>query len=190
MQIRVKVQLLNKTPIQSKSNSKSSNNKSALANNDSDYDEDQFEEVNYSNGLHDYKINNNEYIQSNANDQLRKPSFLNKQSKANAAYNNYGNNQISESKLPPSLRWVLEEDNQEVGSAESFERNSKANAHLAPIHNSGASNKPQLYKNGNSNITASVGTIYGGTDQQTIDRIPSIKKLSSQKTRRLQPLRK
>lgn len=164
-----------------------------MANNDSDYDEDQFEEVNYANGLYDYKqqyMNNNDYTPSNPADKLRKPSFLNKQSKANNAYNNYSNNQISESKLPPSLRWVLEEDQQEIVSSESFERNSKANAHLAPIHNSGASIKPQLYKNGNSNITASVGTIYGGTDQQTIDRIPSIKKLSSQKTRRLQPLRK
>ena len=187
--------LQNKTSIQSKSNSKSSNNKSALANNDSDYDEDQFEEVNYSNGLHDYKqqyINiNNEYTPSHPSDKLKKPSFLSKQSRGKSDYSNFSNNQSSESKLPPSLRWVLEEENWENGEDEFFERNSKANAHLAPIHNSNASLKPQLYKNGSANIAASVGTIYGGTEQQQpIDRIPSIKKLSSQKTRRLQPLRK
>ena len=90
MQIKVRVQLQNKTTSQSKSNSKASNNRSALANNDSDYEEDQFEEVNNANGLYDYKqqyMNNNDYTPSNPADKLRKPSFLNKQSKANNAYN-------------------------------------------------------------------------------------------------------
>lgn len=109
----------------------------------------------------------------------------------NYDYNGYSNNTASESKLPPSLRWALEDDqNDAFDTPLMYQRNSKVNAHLAPLGNALSSIKNPLYKNGSSNITASANTIYGGVETASIERIPSIKKLSSQKTRRLQPLRK
>mmetsp|Transcript_34341 Transcript_34341/g.39685 ORF Transcript_34341/g.39685 Transcript_34341/m.39685 type:complete len:115 (-) Transcript_34341:82-426(-) len=62
-------------------------------------------------------------------------------------YNGYSNNIASESKLPPALRWALEEDGSIDGDDQlSYERNYKANAHLAPIHNVNPVVKSQLYK--------------------------------------------
>lgn len=122
-------------------------------------------------------------------DKIRKPHFLSQQPQR-SDYNGYGNGISSESKLPPSLRWALEEDNDSIhDSPQMYHRNSKANAHLAPLGNNAPAIKNPLYKHG-SNITASANTIYGGNEVGSIERIPSIKKLSSQKTRRLQPLRK
>lgn len=154
-------------------------------------DDDPFRQ---NNGLHDYKgrfeDNSGEFGTPNPGGAARKPHFLSQQPKRDM-YNAYDNSISTESKLPPSLRWALaEEDQEEENELMMYQRNQKVNAHLAPLGGSNPSIKKKLYQNGVSNITASANTIYGGPQQNPIDRIPSIKKLSSQKTRRLQPLRK
>jgi hypothetical protein len=155
-------------------------------------EEDQFRQ---NNGLHDYKgrfdDDSNEFGTPNPGGATKKPHFLSQQPKRDM-YNAYDNSISSESKLPPSLRWALAEEDQEddEDAPWMYQRNQKVNAHLAPLGGMNPSIKKKLYQNGAPNITASANTIYGGQQQNPIDRIPSIKKLSSQKTRRLQPLRK
>ena len=147
------------------------------------------------NGLHDYKERYSQdddfdFTPAKVSDKPKKPHFLSQQPKRND-FNGYGNNLASESKFPPSLKWAIEEDGNELGESPlMYERNSKATANLAPINNGTPSLPNPMYKNNNMNIHASAGTIYGESPEAPIERIPSIKKLSSQKTRRLQPLRK
>ena len=122
---------------------------------------------------------------------LRKQPFSSNQP-LNNDYNGYGKGVNSESKLPPSLRWALEEDpNPFDNDPSSYKRNSKANVHLAPLGSGIGNSQGKLYsmpKNGS--IVTTSNTIYGSQENHTIDKIPSVKKLSSQKTRRLQPLRR
>ena len=135
--------------------------------------------------LHDYKERYNEDFKFTPDraEPKRKPHFISQQPARND-YGDYGKNAASESKLPSSLRWALEDENNEDPV---YERNPKVNTHLKPLRNPLGS---QNYGDGGG-VTSTAGTIYGnGTAHDSIGRIPSIKKLSSQKTRRLQPLRK
>ena len=123
---------------------------------------------------------------------LRKQPFKSQQPVRNE-YNGYTNGISSESKLPPSLRWALEGDQNEFDNDTlSYQRNSKANVHLAPLGSNLTNNsKGKLYSNPkHGSIITNSNTIYGSPDTSAINKIPSVKKLSSQKTRRLQPLRR
>lgn len=155
------------------------------------YGNDNFNEFgNAGSNLHDYEENFKEDFKFTP-ERVQKPHFLSQGPRRNDYGGGYAKqNAISEAKLPPSLRWAMEEDSYDANDSPVYERNPKVNMHLKPIKNPLV--PINVYKNGASvDMKASVGTIYSGQEKnEAIGRIPSIKKLSSQKTRRLQPLRK
>lgn len=155
-------------------------------------EEDEFDQFRNPNGLHDYKERYQEFEntpQDKPITKLRKQQFLSQQPQK-YDYNGYGNGIQSESKLPPSLRWALDEEQSQIDESPlSYQRNAKIGAHLVPLRANMPGVNNSLHKNGSSHIIPSTKTIYG-SNEDVIDKIPSIKKLSSQKTRRLQPLRK
>lgn len=161
-------------------------------NEDRDFGYDQFRNPN---GLHEYKDRYTEGNElSNVHDtsdyRLKKDPFRSQQPKMND-YNGYGKNNHSEPKLPPSLKWALDDGSKIEEDNTYYHRNQKANVHLAPL---GSKMNSAVGKLNGNHITGSTmatsNTIYGSPDSSVIDKIPSVKKLSSQKTRRLQPLRR
>lgn len=169
-------------------------NNSAPTNEELVDDDDYFNDENFnefgapSAGLHDYKESYNEDFKftPERKQNNRKPGFMNQ-----APKNDYGGlakSSVSDAKLPPSLRWALEEDSYDASDSPlMYERNPKVNTHLKPIKNPISNHQNSVYSNG-LDIGGTASTMYGAHD--AIKKIPSIKKLSSQKTRRLQPLRK
>lgn len=161
-------------------------------NEDRDDEYDQFRDPN---GLHEYKDlynDNNGYSDMNemSGAKLKKNPYSNGKGKI-SDYSAYGKNINSEPKLPPSLKWALDDDSRIDEDSLYYHRNQKANVHLAPLGSKVGQNMGKL--NGNritGSTMATSNTIYGSGDSTIIDKIPSVKKLSSQKTRRLQPLRR
>ena len=155
-------------------------------------DENDYEFGQNNKSVYDYSnYNEDSKYTPERNGKIKKPQFLSQQQKR-GNFGSYGNNAISESKLPPSLRWALESDSYDAANdIPVYERNPKVNTHLKPIKNgiNRAYDESNSYNNTPVDIKASAGNLYG-TQENGINRIPSIKKLSSQKTRRLQPLRK
>lgn len=98
----------------------------------------------------------------------------------------------SEPKMPPSLQWALEDEDRIEEELLHLKRNSKANVHLAPLGSKlgGANGKKYGNQNNGSILTHNPNSIYGNSEVSIMNKIPSVKKLSSQKTRRLQPLRR
>jgi hypothetical protein len=156
-------------------------------------EEEEFDQFRNPNGLHDYKEryqepDENDFSQDSSPSKRRKQQFLS-QKPQKYDYNKYSNGSSSESKLPPALRWALEDDPLDEAPL-NYQRNTKIGAHLAPLGGKIAANLNGLYNNGPSIIKKSSNTMYGGNEDHAIDSIYSVKKLSSQKARRLQPLRK
>lgn len=157
--------------------------------------EDNYDQFRDPNGLHEYGGrygDNNGFGNGleNSEPRLKKNPFGSKAGKI-SDYNGYGKNMNSEPKLPPSLKWALDDDSRIDEDNLYLHRNQKANVHLAPL---GSKLSSGVGKLNNNHITgsslATSNTIYGSPDSSIMDKIPSVKKLSSQKTRRLQPLRR
>lgn len=143
--------------------------------------------------MHDYKEryqepDENDFSQDSSPSKRRKQQFLS-QKPQKYDYNKYSNGSVSESKLPPALRWALEDDPLDEAPL-NYQRNTKIGAHLAPLGGKISANRNGIYNNGPSVIKNSSNTMYGGNEDHAIDSVYSVKKLSSQKARRLQPLRK
>lgn len=164
-------------------------------NEDRDDQYDQFRDPNGLNGINEYGGrygDNNGFgdVHGSTEAKLKKNPFRNAQPKIND-YNGYGKNINSEPKLPPSLKWALDDESRIDEDNLYLHRNQKANVHLAPLGSKMSSGVGKLSGNHITGSTmATSNTIYGSPDSSIIDKIPSVKKLSSQKTRRLQPLRR